>query len=329
MEKNKKVRTKKKQELHPRNKHVGRYDLKQLIETCPQLEEFVKLNNYNDLSIDFFDPKAVKMLNKSLLKHFYGINNWDVPQGYLTPPIPGRADYIHNVADLLSDANDDRIPVGKDIKCLDIGVGANCVYPIIGTAEYGWSFVGSEIDSEAIESAKEIINANTILTENVELRLQNDSTKLFKGIIKEDENFDLVICNPPFHSSAEEAKGANTRKLSNLKGKRISKPALNFGGKNTELWCLGGEEKFVTDMIFQSKEYSESCFWFSTLISKQSHLESIYNILKRVAAVDVITVLMGQGNKKSRIVSWTFLTAEQQKQWKETKWNSFLKKEVK
>ncbi|MCX6266590.1 MAG: RlmF-related methyltransferase, partial [Bacteroidetes bacterium] len=83
-----------KSRLHPRNKHRERYDFKLLIDSCPQLARFVKLNIYQDESVDFSDPDAVKMLNKALLKVYYNINDWDIPGGYLCPPVPGRADYI-------------------------------------------------------------------------------------------------------------------------------------------------------------------------------------------------------------------------------------------
>ena len=94
-----------KSELHVRNLHRSRYDFPQLMKTCPELAPFVSLNKYNDLSVDFSDPHAVKILNKALLKHFYGIQYWDIPQDFLCPPIPGRADYIHYLADLLSANN--------------------------------------------------------------------------------------------------------------------------------------------------------------------------------------------------------------------------------
>ena len=42
------------------------------------------------------------MLNRAILMHHYGVKSWDIPAGYLCPPIPGRADYIHSVADLLA-----------------------------------------------------------------------------------------------------------------------------------------------------------------------------------------------------------------------------------
>lgn len=238
--------------LHPRNRHRERYNFRQLVASCPELGQFVKLNDYNDQSIDFFNPLAVKTLNKALLKFFYGIDNWDIPANYLCPPIPGRADYIHYMADLLGSVNSHvqgEIPTGSKIKCLDIGVGANCVYPIIGVKEYGWSFVGSDIDLVSIKNASDIIETNSTLKGNVELRMQKNSNNIFKGIIAKNEHFDLTICNPPFHSSLAEAHGVAVRKLQNLKGKKISNPVLNFGGQSNELWCAGGEEKFIKEMI--------------------------------------------------------------------------------
>ncbi len=310
-----------KSKLHPRNKHRERYDFNALKDSCPELSPFVIVNIYDDESIDFFNPEAVKMLNKSLLKYYYDIENWDIPLTYLCPPIPGRADYIHHIADLLSSNNNGKIPTGSKIKCLDIGVGANCVYPIIGNKEYGWSFTGSDIDITSIASAKKIIDLNPTLKGNVELRLQQNSQHIFNGIIQKDEYFDITICNPPFHSSLAKATIGTIRKLNQLKNKNNSKPILNFGGVNNELCCDGGEEKFVQNMILQSKQFANSCFWFSTLISKKSTLKSVYDALKNMEAMEVKTISMGQGNKTSRIVAWTFLNKEQKKNWIYSNWN--------
>lgn len=41
------------------------------------------------------------MLNKALLAAHYDIEYWDIPDTYLCPPIPGRADYVHRAAELL------------------------------------------------------------------------------------------------------------------------------------------------------------------------------------------------------------------------------------
>ena len=162
-----------KSSLHSRNKHKSRYDFDVLTQVLPELSAFVSVNKYGDESVDFSNPKAVKALNKALLKHFYHIDFWDIPEGYLCPPIPGRADYIHYAADLLASCNNQQMPNAKVIKVLDIGVGANCVYPIIGHQEYGWKFVGSDIDEVSVKSAKNIIDANKVLTNTVDVRFQN------------------------------------------------------------------------------------------------------------------------------------------------------------
>lgn len=306
--------------LHPLNRHRERYDFKRLIGSCPELAQFVKVNLYNDESIDFFDPEAVMMLNKALLKHYYDIGYWTIPPGYLCPPIPGRADYIHHIAELLGSCNRGKIPGGNLIKCLDIGVGANCVYPVIGNKEYGWSFIGADIDPVSIESAIKIVELNPTLTGKIEIRMQNNPNDIFSGIIRKDELIDLTICNPPFHASLAAAQSGSIRKLNNLNSKRVIKPVLNFGGQNNELWCEGGEEQFVNNMIHQSRQFATVCFWFSTLISKASNLINVYDVLHKSGAVEVKTIPMGQGNKISRVVAWTFLKPEQQKEWIKARW---------
>lgn len=321
----KKERATVKTRLHPRNKHRERYDFEKLIASCPDLAPFVTPNKYGDDSVDFFNAEAVRVLNKALLKLHYDIDGWDIPKDYLCPPIPGRADYLHHIADLLSTnttgSGEKKIPMGSTIRCLDVGVGASCVYPLIGIKEYGWSFVGSDIDPVSIESATKIMKANPTLKDAFELRLQKKQTDIFSGIIKNDERFDLTICNPPYHASFEEAQSGTARKLRNLKNKRAPEITKNFGGHSKELWCEGGERKFVRDMIFQSKKFATSCYWFSTLISKQTHLKNAYQALKELEAVAVKTIPMGQGNKTSRIVAWTFLTKDQQRKWISSRWN--------
>lgn len=301
--------------LHQRNKHRERYNFDALIADYPALTTFVSINKYGDQSVDFANPVAVKCLNAALLKHFYQIDFWDIPEGYLCPPIPGRADYIHYVADLLASVNKHLIPEGKKIKVLDIGVGANCVYPIIGHQSYGWSFIGSEIDPLAIRCAQNIVDANTVLQNTVQIRHQSSKTEIFNRIIHKEEKFDLTICNPPFHSSAAEAFAGSQRKVRNLGGKNIDKPVLNFGGQATELWTRGGELGFIEQMIAESKQYKNQCFWFTSLVSKSENLPAIYALLKRADVTEMCTNEMITGNKVTRIIAWTYLNEAQQTDW--------------
>ncbi len=299
--------------LHKRNIHRFGYDFSQLSESLPELIPFVIVNKFGNESIDFSDKNAVKCLNKALLKHFYGINHWDIPANYLCPPIPGRADYLHYLADLLQETNNGKIPDGNKITVLDIGTGANCVYPLIGNREYNWHFIGSDIDLISIDSAQKIIDANEILKDKINFRLQKSPNQIFNGIIGKDEKIHVTICNPPFHASAEEAAFGTNRKLKNLKISKSNSEKLNFGGQNNELWCEGGEAEFCRKMIIESKEFSKNCLWFTTLVSKKTSLPSIYFHLKKINALEVKTIEMKQGQKISRFVAWTFLTKEEQK----------------
>jgi len=297
---------KKKSKLHPRNKHQNRYDLDALVKLCPELSTHITSNPKGDATIDFFNPLAVKMLNKALLIKDYGIKFWDIPKGYLCPPIPGRADYIHHIADLLAKSNHGVIPKGPEVRILDIGVGSNCIYPIIGTSEYGWSFVGTDIDTTALESAQKIIDNNAFLANNIELRHQPHTSRFIRGILEIGEKFTISISNPPFHASFAEVSKATTRKLKNLKGKKNPELIQNFGGQNSELWYKGGEIAFIEALIQESRHYPYIVQWYTTLVSKQSNLRAIYKKLKEVRTKEIVTIEMGQGQKQSRIVAWRY-----------------------
>ncbi|MCF6297414.1 MAG: 23S rRNA (adenine(1618)-N(6))-methyltransferase RlmF [Flavobacteriaceae bacterium] len=311
-----------KSRLHFRNKNRERYNLNALISSNPKLKDYVKLNKFGVDSIDFSNPIAVKLLNKALLNHYYGIKNWEFPNENLCPPIPGRADYIHHIADLLGESNFGIIPFGNKITCLDIGIGASCIYPIIGVTEYGWKFIGSDITPKSIASAQNIINSNSSLKNKIECRLQKNQKNIFLNIIGKEERIDITICNPPFHSSVEDAQKGTRRKIKNLSGEKLEIPERNFSGISNELICDGGEYQFIQNMIRESEKTSKHCYWFSTLVSKQANLKRIYKVLKKTEANQIKTISMETSNKTSRIIAWTFLSKEEQKEWRETRWKT-------
>ena len=304
--------------LHPRNPHNDTYDFDALIQSKPELKPFVQINKYTDLSIDFSNAQAVLLLNKALLSHFYQIKEYPLPQGHLCPPIPGRADYMHYMADLLAESNQGKLPRGNKVLALDIGTGANCIYPIIGSRVYDWNFVGTDINPKSLVSAQSIIDNNAVLEKKINCRLQKDPDNIFTGIIHQNDFFDFTLCNPPFHKSQADATKGTQRKnrnLGNTKGK-----ALNFGGQANELWYPGGEIAFITKMIKQSALFSKNCFYFSTLVSKKENLDVIYKVLKQVNAYDVRTIEMKQGQKLTRFVAWTFLNKTMQERWRKERW---------
>lgn len=294
--------------LHPRNPHQGRYDLAVLTEAVPELGAFLRLNPSGEQTIDFSDSAAVLCLNQALLAHTYQIKHWMIPAGYLCPPIPGRADTIHYVADLLAEGNEGQVPKGKAVRVLDIGTGANCIYPIIGSQSYGWKFVATDIDPVSVKTAQLIVASNPSLNRLVKVVQQKNTDSIFKGIIRPSDDFDLTVCNPPFHASLEAAQAGTQRKVRNLtKGRASSGPAaLNFGGQKAELWCPGGEVAFITKMIRESAEFADQVGWFTSLVSKSETLRALKKVLMQCGAKQVREIQMSQGQKISRLLAWRF-----------------------
>lgn len=288
----------KKGELHPNNPHKGRYDFKILIEKLPELKSFIIKNPIGEDTIDFSDNQAVICLNKALIKTYYNIENWDIPAGFLCPPIPGRADYIHYIADLLTKK--------KNINVLDIGTGANCIYPIIGSQTFSWNYTASDIDPKSIENAQKIIDSNENLKNKVKLKLQKDRNHIFVGVIEKNDRFDLTMCNPPFHSSLEDALKANQRKVDNLnKGNKNIQKGLNFGGQKAELWCPGGERLFLKKMAKESAIFASQVYYFTSLISNKENVKPTIKVLEKLGAKCQV-LEMSQGQKISRVLAWTF-----------------------
>jgi len=302
--------------MHPRNRHAGRYDFEALTRSVPDLAAFVTSSPRGERTIDFADPAAVKALNRALLKTYYGVDSWDIPPGYLCPPVPGRADYVHHAADLLASANGGEVPRGDGVRLLDVGVGANVIYPIIGRAEYGWRFVGSDIDSVALACARETVAANPTLAGSVDLRRQV-APAVLQGLLQPGELVDLSLCNPPFNASLEEASAGARRKWGNLNRRDAGK---NFGGRPAELSTPGGEAAFAWRMITESVPLGSRVLYFSILISKSAHVPSVMKALERASPAGVLTIDMSSGRKKSRVIAWTFLDKKQREAWRRKRW---------
>jgi len=280
--------------LHPDNIYKTSYDFNKLILNHPPLATFVFTNQYKNKTIDFSSNEAVLHLNKALLITYHNVADWNIPNGYLCPPIPGRLDYLLHIKDFLNRNN-----ISKNITGLDIGVGANCIYPILAHQFLNWKMIGADIDEVAVSSATK----NASLLDGIEIRKQKSKAHIFENIIIDGEYYDFTMCNPPFHTSEKEATKGSLRKLKNLKGTTTLK--LNFGGQANELWCNGGEALFIKKMIRESFAFKKQVNWFTTLVSKKENLKAIYKQLDKLKAIHT-TVAMEQGNKKSRFVAWKF-----------------------
>lgn len=304
---------------HPRNRHQGHYDMPALSRALPALKPHIIRSAGGNQSINFADPLAVKALNSALLLQQYGITGWDIPAGYLCPAVPGRADYIHSIADLLGESHDGNIPTGAQLQGLDIGTGANLVYPLLGWAEYQWRFVGADIDPSALHNGQLILEANPVARQHIRLRQQQQPGHIFTGMVQADEHFDFTLCNPPFHPSTAAAAEGSRRKRHNL-GLPPTAAQLNFGGQHNELVCTGGEARFLAQMVKESALIAQQVFWFTSLVSKATNLPALQQQLTELGARDIRTITMQQGHKHSRLLAWTFLDKKQRRAWRRARW---------
>lgn len=294
--------------MHKKNKHHEDYDFEKLTQAFPELKPHVFVNEYDKQIIDFADAKAVKALNTALLKAHYKIDFWQFPDTNLCPPIPGRVDYIHHIKDLLGASK-----LNNNHTILDIGTGASCIYPLLGNSEYNWNFVATDSNKRSIAYAEKILIKNKI-KKAIQLKHQPNAESVFKGIISATDKFLASMCNPPFYKDEAEAFDATTRKLKGL-GKLTDTVTRNFAGQAHELCFRGGEKAFLHTYLYESSLFKTQCFWYTSLVSNKDNIKSMKKSLVKLGATAVKIIEMNQGNKKSRVVAWTFLTKEEQQDW--------------
>ncbi|MGY5352769.1 23S rRNA (adenine(1618)-N(6))-methyltransferase RlmF [Wenyingzhuangia sp. IMCC45533] len=281
--------------MHSNNPFKANYDFNELIKANSKLKSYVHTNEYGTKTIKYGDKEAVKELNKALLVHHYQLLFWEIPEKNLCPPIPGRLDYLLHVNDLLEPK--------ENIKLLDIGTGANLIYPLLAVKHFNWTCVASEVDKESLKNALNIIKQNNLM-KVIDLRPQQFKNAILKNIIQPNDFFDVVVCNPPFFKNAFDAAQKNKRKVQNLK--LDTEETLNFGGKSNELWYKGGEEAFIKKMAEESALFKKQARWFTSLVSQKENLKNIKRAINKTNPTEVKVIDMEQGNKKSRFIAWRF-----------------------
>lgn len=148
---------------------------------------------------------------------------------------------------------------GERVAVLDIGVGANCIYPLLGSREYGWRFVGSDVSEASLAVAERNVRMNA-LEGNISLRLQPRRENVFVNVVKPGEFYSLTMCNPPFHNSREQVNVCPVRVLD---------------AQDHEIMCEGGEWQFILNMIEESKIVCAQVLWFTTLVARAATVKQV------------------------------------------------------
>jgi len=283
--------------MHPRSMHRDGLDYFDLGQRFPEFNKYVYVNRFGGASIDHGDPDALRALTRALLLHCYQLR-WEIPSGYLSPPVPSRANYIHYVADLISgtdseagDASDVTLLKGPDVRGVDIGIGANCIYSLLGARLYGWRMVGTEVDAAALELAKANVDRNDDMRPLVDVRLQTDASHIFQGVLNDDERFAFSVCNPPFHDTIDKAH---------------VNPQRALDGSHSELVCDGGELGFISRMIAESQERPKQIVWYTSLVARLTTLKEIKRRLAEAGIAARREFTLYQGKQTRWVIAWTF-----------------------
>lgn len=297
--------------MHPRNVFAAANpDFAALAATHPRLLPYLVETKDGRRTIDFASWDATVELNRALLDTFYGVKHWDVPRGHLCPPAANRANYVHWIEDLLElsrPASASASAAGPAVVGLDVGVGASCVYPLIGASLNGWRFVGIDVTDVAVASARANAAGNPAIRHLIEIRdartfslRRRDSARdgsVILPAIEEDERFAFCMCNPPFFDLD---RIASERRRPNR--------ASDFGGSDAETACPGGERAFTARIFEDSLLLRDRVHWYTTMCGKKETVKHLRRALAsreaRVAAVR--TTVFRQGKTARWGVAWSF-----------------------
>ena len=72
----------------------------------------------------------------------------------------------------------------------------------------------------------------------------------------------------------------------------------------------GGGRGCGGNMVRGRQQFSAPVVWFRTLVSKQENLKPVGGLLRDAGVEDLRVIEMGQGQKQSRLLAWSYLTPE-------------------
>ncbi|XP_015191202.1 PREDICTED: methyltransferase-like protein 16 homolog, partial [Polistes dominula] len=280
--------------MHPRNIYKENPDFKQLALLYPEFRKVATTDLRGKVHIDFKNEDTLRVLTKILLKHDFNLTV-EIPPNKLVPTVPLRLNYVLWIEDLMTYASFTEM---NNVKGIDIGTGAVCIYSLLLAKMYGCSMFGTDIDETSIESAIENIKNNSL--ENLIKVIKVDKENIFKEVINENEHFHFSMCNPPFF----ETQG-------NLDKVIKQQPPRNAPtGNNEELSVEGGETLFVTRMIEESIQIGDKIKIYTTMLGKRKNSFYFPKFLKRHGINNFTLTEFCQGYTKRWGLAWSFLSMD-------------------
>ncbi|XP_046825269.1 U6 small nuclear RNA (adenine-(43)-N(6))-methyltransferase [Vespa crabro] len=280
--------------MHPRNKYKKSPNFKQLALLYPEFRKVAVTDLTGKVHIDFKNEETLRILTKVLLKHDFDLTI-KIPQNKLVPTLPLRLNYILWIEDLMTHASFTKM---ENVKGIDIGTGAVCIYPLLLAKIYGCYMFGTEVDDTSIESAIENVKNNNL--ENLIQVIKVDKNKILKETIEENETFHFIMCNPPFFETEDTSD----------KVIKQQPPRNAPTGSNKELSIEGGEKLFVTKMIEESIQIGEKIKIYTSMLGKKNSLFYFVKLLKEHNINNFTWTEFCQGHTKRWGLAWSFLSID-------------------
>eukprot|EP00727_Mastigamoeba_balamuthi_P001455 m51a1_g11306 putative methyltransferase-like protein 16 (535) ;mRNA; r:79067-80937 len=266
-------------------------DFNELARKFPDFAPHVKVGRGGQPTLDWRDPEAVMQLTLALLKDRHGLS-LELPPDQLCPTVTLRENYVRLIADLVKGRK------GHQIRGVDVGTGASCIYALLGARVHGWQFVGTEASQRSAEYAQRNVDANG-LGALVEVRRVQPS-QVFEGVLRPGEEFDFTMCNPPFFASREDAAPSRN-------------PHTACTAAEHEMVTSGGEEVFVGRMIDESRALASTpggprVRWWTSMLGRKASLKSLRARAIAARAGEVKVAELRQGRTTRWVLAWTMPT---------------------
>ncbi|XP_023015508.2 U6 small nuclear RNA (adenine-(43)-N(6))-methyltransferase [Leptinotarsa decemlineata] len=278
--------------MHPRNIYKSPPDFKQLALEFPDFRQYVKQDITGKVTLDFKDIKALRSLSCTLLKKDFDLSV-NIPLNKLIPTIPLRLNYILWLEDLLS-----FIKTEEQVRGIDIGTGASCVYPLLAARKNNWFMLATEVDEASATIARSNVEENKLLNLITVLKVEKDC--LLQEVVH-DEEYDFCMCNPPFFGSTQELHPS-------FKSRNLSrpKPKNSFCASVNEVVVQGGEIDFITRLINESKQLGKKVKIYTTMMGHKRSLPQLKKLLREAKVCSFKDTEFCQGNTTRWGLAWTF-----------------------
>ncbi|KZT53193.1 hypothetical protein CALCODRAFT_440486, partial [Calocera cornea HHB12733] len=267
----------------------------ELAEAYPPLKPHVFLRQ-GQPALDFRDPNVQRRLTEAILHRDFNLK-LALPNNRLCPAVPNRWDYVAWINEILVSSYD---VSPSSIHGIDIGTGASAIYTLLGCRSHAsWSMVGTvDVDATSLHWARENVALNG-LQDRIEVMAVDMSQPIVQPLVAHpDIQFDFLMCNPPFYSSADE--------IADLAAMKEFDPNGVCTGSDNEMIIAGGEVGFVGQIVRESVQLRTRCRWYSSLLGKLSSVREIVELVRSEKINNYVIGEITQGRTKRWAIAWSF-----------------------